>query len=72
MQCHPKGYCCAAFPDYGQNVGDGRTFDQALRALDKFVAERAKAPGNVPDPNSPVRRAYERIVSGADAHVDAA
>jgi hypothetical protein len=53
-------------------VGDGRTFDQALRALDKFVAERAKAPGNVPDPNSPVRRAYERIVSGADAQVDAA
>jgi hypothetical protein len=53
-------------------VGDGRTFDQAIRALDKFVAERAKAPGNVPDPNSPVRRAYERIVSGADAQVAAA
>jgi hypothetical protein len=72
MQCHPKGYCRAALSDYGQNVGDGRTFDQAIRALDKFVAERAKAPGNVPDPYSPVRRAYERIVSGADAQVDAA
>ena len=72
MQCHPKGYCRVAFADYGQNVGDGRTFDQAIRALDKFVAERAKAPGNVPDPNSPVRRAYERIVRGADSQVDAA
>jgi hypothetical protein len=53
-------------------VGDGRTFDQALRALDKFVAERVQAPGNIPDPNSPVRRAYERIVRGADSQVDAA
>jgi len=53
-------------------VGDGRTFDQAVRALDKFVAERAKAPGNVPDPNSPVRRAYERIVYGAGNQVAAA
>jgi hypothetical protein len=47
-------------------MGDGRTFDQAVRALDKFVAEHMAAPRNVPDPNSPVRRAYERIVSGAD------
>jgi hypothetical protein len=61
-----------SFHDYGQSVGDGRTFDQAIRALDKFLAERAKAPGNVPDPNSPVRRAYERIVSGADARIAAA
>jgi hypothetical protein len=53
-------------------VGDGRTFDQALRALEKFVAERVQAPGNIPDPNSPVRRAYERIVRGAGSQVDAA
>ena len=72
MQCHPKGYCRAALSDYGQNVGDGRTFDQALRALDKFVAERVQAPRNIPDPNSPVRRAYERIVGGAGSQVDAA
>jgi hypothetical protein len=50
-------------------VGDGRTFDQAIRALDKFVAERAQAPRNVPDPNSPVRRAYERIISRADGYI---
>jgi len=53
-------------------VGDGRTFDQAIRALDKLISERAQAPGNVPDPNSPIRRAYERIVRGAAAQVDAA
>ena len=45
------------------DVGDGRTFDQALRALDKLIAEQNRA--NVPDADSPVRRAYERIVSGA-------
>ena len=72
MQCHPKGYCRVVSADYGQSVGDGRTFDQALRALDKFVAERVQAPGNIPDPNSPVRRAYERIVRGAGSQVDAA
>ena len=69
----PKtGIAGSALPDYGQYVGDGRTFDQALRALDKFIAERVQAPGNIPDPNSPVRRAYERIVRGADSQVDAA
>ena len=47
-------------------MGDGRTFDQAVRALDKFIAERAQAPRNVPDPNSPVRRAYERLISGSE------
>jgi hypothetical protein len=50
-------------------VGDGRTFDQAIRALDKFVAERAHTPRNVPDPNSPVRRAYERIISRVDGQI---
>jgi hypothetical protein len=59
-------------PDYGQYVGDGRSLDQVLRALDKFVAEHVQASGNIPDPNSPVRRAYERIVRGADSKVDAA
>ncbi len=72
MQCHPNGDCRAGPPDYGQCVGDGRTLDQAIRALDKLIAERAQAPGNVPDPNSPIRRAYERIVRGADTQVDAA
>jgi hypothetical protein len=47
-------------------MGDGRTLDQAIRALDKFVAERAHTPRNVPDPNSPVRRAYERIIGRVD------
>jgi hypothetical protein len=41
-------------------VGDGRTFDQALRALDKLIAEQTRAS----DGDSPVRRAYERIVAG--------
>ena len=50
-------------------MGDGRTLDQAIRALDKFVSERAQAPGNIPDPNSPVRRAYERIVRAADDRI---
>lgn len=44
-------------------VGDGRTFDQALRALDKLIAEQTRA--SDPDADSPVRRAYERIVAGA-------
>ena len=72
MQCHPNGYCRVGRADYGQSVGDGRTFDQAVRALDKLISERTQAPGNVPDPNSPIRRAYERIVRGATAQVDAA
>jgi hypothetical protein len=43
-------------------VGDGKTFGQALRALDKFMAEQSRADG-VPDPGSPIRLAYERIVT---------
>jgi hypothetical protein len=42
-------------------VGDGRTFEQALRALDKLIAERSR---DVPDPYSPIRLAYERIIRG--------
>jgi hypothetical protein len=46
-------------------MGDGRTFSQALRALDKFIVEQSRRDaGQVPDPNSPVRRAYDRIVAG--------
>jgi hypothetical protein len=47
-------------------MGDGRTFDQALRALDKLIAEQDRR-SSAPDADSPVRRAYERIVSGAYA-----
>jgi hypothetical protein len=43
-------------------MGDGRTFEQALRALDKLVAEQHR--NDVPDANSPIRRVYERIVNG--------
>lgn len=47
-------------------MGDGRTFSQALRALDKFIVEQTRRDeSQVPDPNSPVRRAYDRIVSGS-------
>jgi hypothetical protein len=46
-------------------MGDGRTFSQALRALDKFIVEQHRRDTEqVPDPNSPVRRAYDRIVAG--------
>jgi hypothetical protein len=46
-------------------MGDGRTFGQALRALDKFIVEQSRRDAmQVPDPNSPVRRAYNRIVAG--------
>ncbi len=45
-------------------MGDGRSFDQALRALDKLIAEQNRR-ASYPDPESPVRRAYERIVAGA-------
>jgi hypothetical protein len=45
-------------------VGDGRTFDQALRALDKLIVEQNRR-SSVPDADSPIRRAYERIVAGA-------
>jgi hypothetical protein len=46
-------------------MGDGRTFSQAVRALDKFIVEQNRRDTEqVPDPNSPVRRAYDRIVAG--------
>jgi hypothetical protein len=45
-------------------MGDGRTFGQALRALDKFIVEQSRRDATqVPDPYSPIRRAYERIVA---------
>jgi hypothetical protein len=43
-------------------MGDGRTFEQALRALDKLVSEQSRS--DIPDADSPIRLAYERIVSG--------
>ncbi len=43
-------------------MGDGKTLSQALRALDKLLAEQMRR-DDVPDPNSPIRLAYERIVS---------
>jgi hypothetical protein len=46
-------------------MGDGRTLEQALRALDKLVAEQSRS--DVPDADSPIRRAYERIVNGEQA-----
>jgi hypothetical protein len=46
-------------------MGDGRSFGQAVRALDKFIVEQSRRDATqVPDPNSPVRRAYDRIVAG--------
>jgi hypothetical protein len=46
-------------------MGDGRSFGQAVRALDKFIVEQNRRDASqVPDPNSPVRRAYDRIVAG--------
>jgi hypothetical protein len=45
-------------------MGDGRTFDQAVRALDKFIVEHTELTSDVPDPNSPIRRAYERLLTG--------
>lgn len=46
-------------------MGDGRTLEQALRALDKLVAEQRRS--HIPDADSPIRRAYERIVNGEHA-----
>jgi hypothetical protein len=46
-------------------MGDGRTLEQALRALDKLVVEQTRS--DIPDADSPIRRAYERIVNGEDA-----
>jgi hypothetical protein len=43
-------------------VGDGKTFGQAVRALEKFMVEQSRS-DDVPDPNSPIRLAYERIVT---------
>src|SRR5207302_6685456 len=43
-------------------MGDGKTFAQALRAIDKFVVEQTRRDGS-PDPYSPIRLAYERIVA---------
>jgi hypothetical protein len=48
-------------------MGDGRTFDQAVRQLDKLIVEHAQTTPNVPDPDSPELRGYERIISGAGA-----
>jgi hypothetical protein len=46
-------------------MGDGRSFGQAVRALDKFIVEQNRRDASqVPDPNSPVRRVYDRIVAG--------
>jgi hypothetical protein len=46
-------------------VGDGRSFDQALRQLDKFIAETAVSSEAHPPEPDPVRRAYERIINGS-------
>jgi hypothetical protein len=36
-----------------------------LRALDKFIVEQSRRDASqIPDPNSPTRRAYDRIVAG--------
>ena len=46
-------------------MGDGRSFGQSVRALDKFIVEQSRRDAeDVPDPDSPVRHAYDRIVSG--------
>jgi hypothetical protein len=46
-------------------MGDGRTFGQSVRALDKFILEQRRRDANqVPDPDSPIRRAYERLITG--------
>lgn len=51
-------------------MGDGRTFGQALRALDKLIVEQDRRLNEslVPDLDSPVRRAYDRIVNGHGAY----
>ena len=45
-------------------MGDGRSFDQALRQLDKFIAETSVSRAAHPPEPDPVRRAYERIING--------
>jgi hypothetical protein len=47
-------------------MGDGRTLGQAIRALDKFIAEQGRRETQqVPDPNSAVRRAHGRSAAPA-------
>ena len=48
-------------------MGDGKTFEQALRALDKLIAEQSRADDARPAEPDPVRRAYELIVTGTAA-----
>ena len=48
-------------------MGDGKTFEQALRALDKLIAEQLRADDAQPAEPDPPRRADERIVVGAAA-----
>jgi len=45
-------------------MGDGRSFDQALRALDKFIAEQSVR--DVPDQGSPAGSAHERTPVDTD------
>jgi hypothetical protein len=45
-------------------MGDGRSFYQAVRALDKLIAESATSHQALQPEPDPVRRAYERIVNG--------
>jgi hypothetical protein len=48
-------------------MGDGKTFEQALRALDKLIAEQMRATGSHPHASEPVRRTYEQTVASAAA-----
>jgi hypothetical protein len=44
------GIARASRRDYGQRgMSDGKRFDQALRALDKFIAEQARDEESPPD-----------------------
>jgi hypothetical protein len=55
----------AGLRDDGEVVGDGKTFEQALRALDKLITEHAQVaepPLCEPDP---VPRAQDRFVAGS-------
>jgi hypothetical protein len=40
-------------------MGDGRTFDQAVRALDKLIAAHTQATPTQPDQSSPAGSGYE-------------
>ena len=52
-------------------MGDGKTFDQAVRALDKLIAEQARDFARVEPPRhlwpDPARRASEQMISAATA-----